>query len=114
MLKSRVPYADIQAKFGVSSKTIAAIAKNAGIVQRHRNAAKAKETVEPREASPSMQEAGPGQVPDPAVMAENTALKEGARELYQTFLKIAENPKQARSILGDIDVEKIDGVVKYL
>jgi hypothetical protein len=51
---------------------------------------------------------------DPALLAENAALKEGARELYQTFLKIAENPKQARSILGDIDVEKIDGVVKYL
>jgi hypothetical protein len=61
-----------------------------------------------------MQVAGPGQVLDPAVLAENAALKEGARELYQTFLKIAENPKQARSILGDIDVEKIDGVVKYL
>jgi len=114
MLKSRVPYAEIQAKLGVSSKTIAAAAKNAGIVQRHRDGAKTKESMDIKEASPALQVAGPGQVQDPAVLAENAALKEGARELYQIFLKIAENPKQARGILGNIDDKKIDGAVKYL
>jgi predicted ArsR family transcriptional regulator len=49
-----------------------------------------------------------------ALQAENAALKDGARELYQAFLKIAENPRESISILKSINIEKIDGAVKYL
>jgi Zn-dependent peptidase ImmA (M78 family) len=85
MLKSRTPYTQIQAKFGVSSKTIAAIAKNAGIVQRHHDKTKVKESKENEKASPTSPVASAIQVLEPAVLAENAALREKLRFLNEFF-----------------------------
>jgi len=112
MLKSRAPYAEIQAKFGISSKTIAAIAKDAGIVQRHRDGAKTKETVEPREASPAIQVAGSGQVQDSAVLAKLEAVEAALQEYHAFFKKIAADPASFDKELDHLNVEIIDKGVK--
>lgn len=108
MLKSRVPYTEIQAKFKVSSKTIAAIAKNAGIVQRKRGPSQASDIVDTKTCDTDNQ----GEITTLKEM--NAALKDGVSELYQAFLKIADNPGDAHAILEKIKIDKIDGAVKYL
>ena len=68
MLQKRTPYTEIQSALKVSAKTIAAVAKAAGIVQRHRKVTGSMGSSESMENKATSRE-------DPALQAENAKLK---------------------------------------
>jgi hypothetical protein len=102
LLRSRVPYKQIEGQLGVSSKTIAAIAKNAGIVQRHRNDGKQGENTDIVNTSQA----------DPAVLVENEILKGALTELYSFFKKVIAKPESMDKELDNLNTSVIDNGVK--
>ena len=90
-LAANKKWKDIQAELHVGPGRISRIARGRG-----------------KSGSDGGSKSGSGSGSDGAV----EALKEGVRELYAAFLKIAENPADSDSILEQIDIQKVDGAVR--
>jgi len=102
MLRSRVPYTEIQAKYHKAPKTIAAIAKAAGLVQRHHVAGS-------KEKQPGIKEVA---VTSPAGQAENATLKAKLQFLNEFFKEnvdyLFKNKKIQEFVIEHQEFDEVD------